>query len=94
MWPGRFEEKYPWKKDGCAALGTQSDFWCTTAADPPLLQVYAVYHEHVDCVRQYACMLWSELDVVSMMAGTDEVSAWVVVVRAVTGNLMLGLLFC
>jgi len=27
----------------------------------------------VDCVRQYACMLWSELDVISMMAGTDEV---------------------
>uniref|UniRef100_A0A6S8LSH1 AAA+ ATPase domain-containing protein n=1 Tax=Dunaliella tertiolecta TaxID=3047 RepID=A0A6S8LSH1_DUNTE len=39
-----------------------------------LQQVYAVYQEHVDSVRQYACMLWSELDVASMMAGTDEVA--------------------
>ena len=37
------------------------------------LQVYAVYQEHIDLVRQYACMLWSELDVSGMMAGTDEV---------------------
>jgi hypothetical protein len=47
-------------------------------------QVYAVYHEHVDCVRQYACMLWSELDVVSMMAGTDEVRHVVMTQKMIT----------
>ena len=38
-----------------------------------LQQVYAVYQEHADCVRQYGCMLWSELDVAGMMKGTEEV---------------------
>ncbi|KAL6757976.1 dynein heavy chain, N-terminal region 1-domain-containing protein, partial [Haematococcus lacustris] len=37
-----------------------------------LQQVYAVYAEHTDSVRQYASMLWSELDVGKMMVGTEE----------------------
>lgn len=36
-----------------------------------------MYHEHADCVRQYGTMLWSELDVAGMMAGTEEVRACV-----------------
>lgn len=39
-----------------------------------LQQVYAVYAEHAEAVRQYAQMLWSELDVGKMMASTEEVA--------------------
>lgn len=42
---------------------------------PLLSQVYAVYGEHSETVRQYASLLWSDLDVGKMMAGT-EVGAW------------------
>jgi len=35
--------------------------------------VYALYAEHVDLVSTYASMLWSELDVAKMMAGTEKV---------------------
>jgi dynein heavy chain len=36
------------------------------------LQVYAVYAEHVESVRQYASLLWSDLDVNKMMTSTEE----------------------
>ncbi|GMH41526.1 hypothetical protein BSKO_09436 [Bryopsis sp. KO-2023] len=39
-----------------------------------LQQIYAVYAEHADAVRQYSTMLWSELDVDKMMVGTEEIS--------------------
>lgn len=39
-----------------------------------LHQIYAVYAEHAEAVRQYAQMLWSELDVSKMMASTEEIS--------------------
>lgn len=38
-----------------------------------LQQVYAVYAEHAEAVRQYASMLWSELDVQKMVTGTEEI---------------------
>lgn len=31
------------------------------------VQVYAVYAEHAEAVRQYSAMLWSELDIAKMM---------------------------
>lgn len=39
-----------------------------------LQQIYAVYAEHAEAVRQYASMLWGELDVGKMMASTEEIS--------------------
>jgi dynein heavy chain len=39
-----------------------------------LQQVYSVYAEHAEAVRQYASMLWSELDVGKMMTGTEEIA--------------------
>ncbi|GLI59150.1 hypothetical protein VaNZ11_000978 [Volvox africanus] len=36
-------------------------------------QVYGVYAEHAEAVRQYSSQLWSELDVGKMMAGTEAV---------------------
>jgi len=38
-----------------------------------LAQIYAVYAEHVEAVRQYSNMLWSELDVGKMMNGVQAV---------------------
>lgn len=38
-----------------------------------LAQVYAVYAEHAEAVRQYSNMLWSELDVGNMMHGVQAV---------------------
>ncbi|KXZ49756.1 DHC2 protein [Gonium pectorale] len=38
-----------------------------------LAQVYGVYAEHAEAVRQYSSQLWSELDVGKMMAGTEAV---------------------
>lgn len=38
-----------------------------------LHQVYAVYAEYADAVRQYSTMLWSELDVNKMMVGTESI---------------------
>ena len=37
-------------------------------------QVYAVYSEHADNVRQYSQQLWADLDIARMVAGTDEVA--------------------
>lgn len=37
-------------------------------------QVYAVYAEHADNVRQYSQQLWADLDISRMVAGTDEVA--------------------
>lgn len=39
-----------------------------------LAQVYAVYAEHAEAVRQYSNMLWSELDVGNMMDGVQAVA--------------------
>ena len=38
-----------------------------------LAQVYAVYAEQAEAVRQYGQLLWSELDVGQMVVGTEEV---------------------
>ena len=38
-----------------------------------LAQVYAVYAEQAEAVRQYSTWLWSELDVTKMMTGTDDI---------------------
>nr|Q9SMH3.1 RecName: Full=Dynein-1-alpha heavy chain, flagellar inner arm I1 complex; AltName: Full=1-alpha DHC; AltName: Full=Dynein-1, subspecies f [Chlamydomonas reinhardtii]CAB56598.1 1-alpha dynein heavy chain [Chlamydomonas reinhardtii] len=38
-----------------------------------LAQVYGVYAEHAEAVRQYGGQLWSELDVGKMMAGTEAI---------------------
>jgi len=38
-----------------------------------LSQVYSIYAEHADAVRSYASVLWGELDVNRMMAGTEEI---------------------
>jgi dynein heavy chain len=40
-----------------------------------LSQIYAVYSSHAEAVRVYSNQLWSELDVGSMMAATDDVAA-------------------
>jgi len=40
-----------------------------------LAQVYAVYAEQADAVRQYGQLLWSELDVSKMVVGTEGVLA-------------------
>lgn len=37
-------------------------------------QVYAVYSEHADNVRQYSQQLWADLDITRMVTGTDEVA--------------------
>ena len=37
-------------------------------------QVYAVYSEHADNVRQYSQQLWGDLDITRMVTGTDEVA--------------------
>uniref|UniRef100_A0A383W4S5 Dynein-1, subspecies f n=1 Tax=Tetradesmus obliquus TaxID=3088 RepID=A0A383W4S5_TETOB len=39
-----------------------------------LAQVYAVYAEHAEAVRQYSNMLWSELDIGNMMNGVQAVA--------------------
>jgi dynein heavy chain len=39
-----------------------------------LAQVYAVYAEHAEAVRQYSNMLWSELDIGNMMDGVQAVA--------------------
>ena len=39
-----------------------------------LSQVYAVYAEHADNVRQYSQQLWADLDITRMVTGTDEVA--------------------
>jgi dynein heavy chain, axonemal len=38
-----------------------------------LQQIYAVYAEHAHAVRQYASILWAELDVGKMMSSTEEI---------------------
>lgn len=40
-----------------------------------LAQVYAIYSEHTDVVRQYSNMLWSELDISSLMEGVQGVAS-------------------
>ena len=37
-------------------------------------QVYGVYAEHADNVRQYSQQLWADLDISRMVTGTDEVA--------------------
>jgi len=37
-------------------------------------QVYGVYAEHADNVRQYSQQLWADLDITRMVTGTDEVA--------------------
>ena len=37
-------------------------------------QVYGVYAEHADNVRQYSQQLWADLDITRMVSGTDEVA--------------------
>lgn len=37
-------------------------------------QVYAVYAEHADNVRQYSQQLWADLDITRMVTGTEEVA--------------------
>lgn len=39
-----------------------------------LAQVYAVYSEHTEVVRQYSNMLWSELDIGSLMDSVQGVA--------------------
>jgi hypothetical protein len=39
-----------------------------------LAQVYAVYAEHAEAVRQFSNMLWSELDIGNMMDGVQAVA--------------------
>lgn len=39
-----------------------------------LNQVYAVYAEHAENVKQYSQQLWADLDISRMVAGTDEVA--------------------
>ena len=39
-----------------------------------LSQVYSVYAEHADNVRQYSQQLWADLDISRMVTGTDEVA--------------------
>ena len=39
-----------------------------------LSQVYSVYAEHADNVRQYSQQLWADLDIATMVTGTDEVA--------------------
>lgn len=36
--------------------------------------VYGVYAEQSDNVDRYACMLWSDLDVMKMMSSTEEMA--------------------
>jgi dynein heavy chain len=39
-----------------------------------LAQVYAIFSEHTALVRQYSSMLWSELDIGSLMEGVEGVA--------------------
>lgn len=39
-----------------------------------LAQIYAIYSEHIEVVRQYSNMLWSELDIASLMEGVEGVA--------------------
>ena len=39
-----------------------------------LAQIYAIYSEHAEAVRQYSNMLWSELDIGSLMDGVQVVA--------------------
>ena len=49
-------------------------------------QVYGVYAEHADNVRQYSQQLWADLDITRMVTGTDEVAKKL---RALTSLKML-----
>lgn len=51
----------------CVALQVESEL-------RKLAQVYAVYSEHIEVVRQYSNMLWSELDIGSLMDGVQGVA--------------------
>lgn len=51
----------------CACLQADSEL-------KRLSQVYAVYAEHAENVKQYSQQLWSDLDISRMVAGTDEVA--------------------
>lgn len=53
----------------CPTLKTQVDLELRKLA-----QVYAIYSEHTDAVRQYSNMLWSELDIGSLMEGVQGVA--------------------
>lgn len=51
--------------------------FCAVQAEAELKrlgQVYAVYSEHADNVRQYSQQLWADLDITRMVTGTDEVA--------------------
>jgi hypothetical protein len=39
-----------------------------------LAQVYAIYSEHTEVVRQYSNMLWSQLDIGSLMESVEGVA--------------------
>ena len=50
-------------------------FWMQAEAElKKLSQVYGVYAEHADNVRQYSQQLWADLDIGKMVSGTDEVA--------------------
>lgn len=38
-----------------------------------LRQLFVIYSEYADSIRQFSTMLWSELDVNKMMTGTEEI---------------------
>lgn len=56
-----------------------------------LAQVYAIYCEHADAVRQYSNLLWSELDISLLMAGMEAVGGKLKKLKALEGMPVYGL---
>lgn len=56
-----------------------------------LAQIYAVYSEHTEVVRQYSSMLWSELDIGSLMQGVEGVASKLTKLKGLEGMPVFGL---
>jgi dynein heavy chain len=53
--------------------------------------VYAIYSEHTEVVRQYSNMLWSELDIGSLMESVEGVAAKLKKLKGLEDMPMFGL---
>lgn len=56
-----------------------------------LAQIYAVFYEHIEVVRQYSSMLWSELDIGSLMQGVEGVASKLKKLKGLQGMPVFGL---
>jgi hypothetical protein len=56
-----------------------------------LAQIYAIFSEYTEVVRQYSSMLWSELDIGSLMQGVEGVAGKLKKLKGLEGMPVFGL---